>query len=396
MRTLIFIVLTAVLLVSCSKDEKSVKKTAKQIVEDFIDNGEFHYEMLSAGDRQDVSRKEWDEEVHLGKHYFPESKLTPASKYYELEQFLLEAFGYTVDINSKENDTTAYVTIKQPKLYAELSRFSTEALRSDGEAFDNALNIYKKGLLTKDKLNFHNIELEAWIIKENTVKVGAQEILNEVRKHKDRSDKLDRVEAKKLEIESFFGGLVYGDFITGGRTTSRNIKHLREIGAQKIQELFTEYKSLTSEYCRLFGEMIPEYSCFLHDVEKIHELTEIAKADEIIRSSIKINSSSIQKSRGDYGVFYEWEVKSLPANIEKYRLIMEASLLKGGKKVHVAYLGSQELSSGVKTRREGRKLDNSASLQRPDGVEITYAGISGLLQSDCNLVNEKIECEVEP
>lgn len=402
MRVLTMLALTVIMLSSCSKHEdkaqtekKAEPKTPEQVVDEFIDGGEFHYEMLSASERQEVTQQEWDDEINFSEIY-PEAKLTPASKYYELEQFLIDSIGYTTEVKSAgESPVKIDVTFKQPRLYLELPSFSKSDLISEKEPFDNALAVFKKGILTKEKMSFQEGTL-TWEIEDSGVVVGAKDILERHRKQKQRSEKFKSLRSRQKEIDSEFNDFYGGDFILGDRDSVKKLQLLRALGIERAQNLFSEYKELAAEICLLYREESTEFSCDFYEVENLHEVTEIIKADNIINSTIKVNSSSVEKIRDNYGVFYEWEVSHLPANVEKYSLIMEASLLKGGEKVDVAYVGSLELSPGVKKREEGRRLDDGASLQRPDGVEINYAGISGLVQSDCELVNDEIKCKVGP
>ncbi|NWO06905.1 MAG: hypothetical protein HLX50_14770 [Alteromonadaceae bacterium] len=400
MRVLTMLALTVILLSSCSKQEdkaqtekKAEPKTPEQVVDEFIDGGEFHYEMLSASERQEVTRQEWEDEIDFSQ-YFPKPKLTPASKYYELEQLLISSFGYTVEIKESKSPVQAEVTIKKPRLYSDLSNFSSTVLITEEEAFENALSVFKKGSLTTEKLSYNEVPLRTWEIKGSTVSVGAKKLLKNIREYKQRSKNLKTLKARQKEIYSKFQGINNGDFIYSNRDTVEKIRVLRQIN---VGQLYEEYKQNFIGICQLYREIMEDYPCgSLYKIEELYELAEIVKADRIIQSTIEVNSSSVQRQSDGYAVFYDWEVQKLPAHPEDYDLIMQATLKRNGDNVHVTLVGSKKLNSGVKKRREGRRLDDGSSLQRPDSVEITYAGISGLLQSDCELVDDEIKCEVRP
>lgn len=361
--------------VACSKPQP------EELVKKFYQSPD--YNLLSDADKKAMNAEEWKKYNYS----VLKPKLSPTSKFYELEAFLYKHVSFVFHPSSTlDGKTIVKVSLKYPSMLIDLMFFSD--LTSINDELEQALVNFNKGLITESSIQYHEEEITHTVIDG-----GIFLDLAKVKEKQKISQLIDDIETSLKETDS----------LTLVNTThpkinkyeySDGITQIRTRGIQRVTDDFENYKKSISK----IRSLDPENECYnvIRNATDAYLRLIIMKADIYFDSELVISKARVEESTsGDKALFFDWKLKS-PSKDKLYgaAAAYSAKFFDGADN----QIGYEEFvfsnisnEKGNLAGNVGRSLEDQTMASRTSRVEVKYLFPVSVSMMKCSL-DKDLEC----
>lgn len=355
-----FILITlALLVVSCSKPD-----TPEIIVEKLYTKSD--YSLLSSADKQAMTSEEWSE---FGYSRL-KPRLSPSSRYFELERFLYSHSSAIIHTHTIDGDKKLIkVTFKHPTLLLELGLFTETALQAWKDEVEQTQVNFEKGLITESTLEFTETE-ETFTLLNDGIFLNLAAVKEKQKKYRDIQELSSSLEVLneltlKNSTHSHFNSSEY----------TKAVEELRQRGEQQITSDFETYSSTIAKLV----DLDPDYATY-SDLDRAADAFRrlvMIKADNYFKNNLVISKSKVADSTsGEKALFFEWELNS-PSTEQLYgsSAAFSATFFDASGR----QIGYQELvfkngpyGNGTVAGTVGAEIESQTTANNTSRVEVKY------------------------
>lgn len=378
------IIALMLILSGCSESTKNIDPGDRVLR--FLESAD--YELLSESDRSVWSRKDWNEYADSGLILRP--KLSPTSKYFELEQHLYDFYSYELKEVTKNPDESYSVTVlfRWPVVLEEVYFFNDSLIEYVENELTNLTVAYENGRLTSSTIKYNEAE-ETFTVVSDGVFVNAIQ----VEEQREKNDQIDQIFSQLSYIDDY--DLNFDFYSLGSSKLVKQIEELRAVGIEQIRLDISLLKSAIVQANELQNERYNFSS--LDTLSKLHQAKVLLESDSIFSGSLKFDDVRVSEAQGRRGIglFFDWSISDDALPHEAVSAGFQAKYFDGDSK----QIGSENfLISAISTENGdrggsiGRIIDNQGVARRVSAAEVSYLVPSSAPRFNCQF-EETVKCE---
>lgn len=361
--------------VSCSKPQP------EELVKKFYQSPD--YNLLSDADKKAMNAEEWKKYNYS----VLKPRLSPTSKFYELEAFLYKHVTFVFHPSSTlDGKTIVKVSLKYPSMLIDLGFFSDLSFNND--KLEQALVNFNKGLISESSIQYYEEEITHTVIDG-----GIFLDLAKVKEEQKISQLVDDIKTSLKEIDSLtlvnsthphFNKYEYSDGMT----------QIRNRGIQKITDDFEKYKNSILRIKSLDPDN--KFYIVISNAADAYRRLIIMKADAYFENELVISKAKVAESTsGEKALFFDWKLKS-PSKDKLYgaAAAYSAKFFDGaGSQIGYEEFVLTNISNekGNLAGNVGMPLENQTMASRTSRVEVKYLFPVSVSMMKCSL-DKDLEC----